>query len=91
MTVAGMPAAGPAAAWSANPTGDVAKKAECAKCHALAGKKMGPPFKFVSAKYKGKAGSDAALVANSQSGQGTHSGKASADDPSKLAKRAPGM
>jgi cytochrome c len=37
------------------------KKSGCTKCHAVAAKKEGPPYKEVAAKYKGKADAEQAL------------------------------
>jgi len=86
MIVASMLGAGLAAAGLATASEDLAQKAGCTKCHAVADKKMGPSFKDISAKYKGKAGSDAALVAKLKAGKEHPATKASDDDLSKLAK-----
>ncbi len=51
-------ASGPAAAQEA-----VAKSSGCLNCHAIDTKKMGPSFKDVAAKYKGKPDAEAVLVA----------------------------
>ena len=34
---------------------DLLKESRCTKCHAVAREKVGPPFREVAAKYKGKA------------------------------------
>ena len=86
MIVAGMVAVGLAAAGLANASEDLAQKAGCTKCHAVADKKMGPSFKDISAKYKGKAGSDAALVAKIKGGKEHPPAKASDDDLNKIVK-----
>jgi cytochrome c len=86
MIVASMLAVALAAAGSATASEDLAQKSGCTKCHAVADKKMGPSFKDISAKYKGKAGSDAALVAKLKAGKEHPATKASDDDLGKLAK-----
>ena len=48
-----------AAAGMANAAGEEdAKKAGCLNCHAVDAKKMGPAFKEVGAKFKGKKDTD---------------------------------
>lgn len=37
------------------------KKSGCTKCHAVAAKKEGPPYKETATKYKGKANAEAEL------------------------------
>ena len=54
----GMTAAGAASAQEA-----LAKSSGCLTCHDIATKKMGPAFKDVAAKNKGKADAEAKLVA----------------------------
>jgi len=54
----GMTAAGTASAQEA-----LAKSSGCLTCHDVATKKIGPAFKDVSAKFKGKANAEATLVA----------------------------
>ncbi len=39
----------------------LAKKSNCTKCHAVAAKKEGPPYKETAAKYKGKADAEQKL------------------------------
>jgi cytochrome c len=53
----------------------VAKDKGCLGCHAVDAKKMGPAFKEVSAKYKGKADAEATIVGMLKSGKAA-SGKA---------------
>lgn len=48
---------------------DVAKAKGCLNCHDVAKKKVGPAFKDVAAKYKGK-GAEASLVAKIRDGKG---------------------
>ena len=86
MIVAGMLAVGLAVAGSAAASEDLAQKAGCTKCHAVADKKMGPSFKDISAKFKGKAGSDAAIVAKLKAGKEHPPTKASDDDLNKITK-----
>ena len=86
MLVAGLVAAGLAVAGLANASQDLAQKAGCTTCHAVADKKMGPSFKDISAKYKGKAGSEAALVAKIKGGKEHPATKASDGDLNKIVK-----
>ena len=86
MLVAGMVAVGLAVAGSAGASEELAQKAGCMKCHAVADKKMGPSFKDLSAKFKGKAGSDAAIVAKLKAGKEHPATKTSEDDLNKITK-----
>ncbi len=86
MIVAGLVVAGLSVAGPAIASEDLAKSAGCVKCHSSADKKMGPTWKDISAKYKGKAGSDAALVAKLKAGKEHPPSKASEDDLTKLVK-----
>ena len=62
----GLAFAGPAAA-----NADLAKTAGCLACHNVEGaKKMGPSFKDIGAKYKGKADAQATLVEKLKGGKG---------------------
>jgi cytochrome c len=89
--VAGMVVAGLAIASPAMASEDLAKSAGCVKCHSTADKKMGPSWKDISAKYKGKAGSDAAIVAKLKGGKEHPPTKASEDDLNKIVKWALAM
>lgn len=40
----------------------LAKSNDCFKCHAIDKDKKGPSYKSIAAKYKGKAGAEAALI-----------------------------
>ena len=40
------------------------KKSGCTTCHSISAKKVGPSFKDVAAKYKGKADAEQKLVAH---------------------------
>ena len=78
----GLAVAGPAAADA-----DLAKKSGCLNCHNVEGaKKMGPSFKDIGAKYKGKADAEATLVEKLKSGKGHPAQKASEDDLKTLVK-----
>ena len=50
------------AAGTASATEALAKSSGCLTCHAVDKKKMGPSFKDIAAKYKGKADAQATLV-----------------------------
>ena len=62
----------------------LAQKSGCMTCHAVDTKKMGPSFKDVAAKYKGK--SDADVVAAIKASKPHASSKASDDDLKALGK-----
>jgi len=49
---------------------DLAKEKGCMGCHDIDKKKMGPSFKDVSAKYKGKADAEAMLTAKVSGAKG---------------------
>ena len=78
---AGLVLAGPASAQA-----DLAKKEGCTNCHDVATKKVGPSFKDIAAKYKGKADAEATLVAKVSAGKAHPAVKASADDVKSLVK-----
>jgi cytochrome c len=67
-------------AGAANAQEALAKSAGCLNCHAVDTKKVGPAFKDIAAKYKGKADAEATLVSNLSSAKGHPAVKASADD-----------
>ncbi len=58
----------------------LAKSSGCLNCHAVDTKKMGPAFKEVSAKYKGKADAEATLTAKLSTAKGHPAVKAGPDD-----------
>jgi len=58
----------------------VAKSAGCLNCHAADTKKVGPSFKDIAAKYKGKADAQDKLVAEVKDGKGHPAVKASEAD-----------
>ena len=67
LAVAGALAAG--SAW-AQSGAEVLKAKGCLNCHEMDKKKVGPAFKDVAAKFKGKQGAEAELVAKLKSGKG---------------------
>jgi len=70
----------------ANAQQDLAQKSGCLTCHAVDTKKMGPSFKDVAAKYKGKADAEGKLVEELTSGKGHPAVKASPEDVKSLVK-----
>jgi cytochrome c len=79
-------AAGLAASGAANASEALAKSSGCMTCHDLVTKKMGPSFKDIAAKYKGKADAEATLVANLKAGKGHPAVKSSEADTVTLVK-----
>jgi cytochrome c len=71
---------------AANAQEALAKSSGCLNCHAVDTKKLGPAFKEVAAKYKGKADAETTLSAKISSGKGHPAVKASADDVKSLVK-----
>ncbi|HEY3180820.1 MAG TPA: c-type cytochrome [Casimicrobiaceae bacterium] len=65
---------------------DLAKSNGCLNCHAADTKKVGPSFKEVAAKYKGKADAEATLVAKLKEGKGHPATKGSEADTKSLVK-----
>jgi cytochrome c len=65
---------------------DLAKSSGCLNCHAADTKKMGPSFKDIAAKYKGKADAEATLTKALTEGKGHPATKAKPEDVSKLVK-----
>ncbi|QJR15608.1 c-type cytochrome [Usitatibacter palustris] len=68
-------------AVSAQGSEELAKKSGCMTCHDVAAKKVGPAFKDIAAKNKGKEDAVVAKLAKHHGGE-----KASADDRKALAK-----
>jgi len=64
-----------AVAGAAQASEAMAKDKGCLGCHAVDAKKVGPAFKEVSAKFKGKADAEATVVSTMKSGKSS-SGKA---------------
>ena len=83
LAVAGALAAG--GAWAQAGT-DVLKAKGCLNCHDMDKKKVGPAYKDVAAKYKGKQGAEAQLVAKIKEGK-THPKVAASDAELKAAVR----
>jgi cytochrome c len=73
-------------AGAANASEALAKSSGCLNCHAVDTKKVGPAFKEVAAKYKGKADAEATLVAKISEGKGHPAVKTSAADTTTLVK-----
>lgn len=65
---------------------DLAKSSGCLNCHATDAKKVGPSFKEIAAKYKGKADAEAMLVSKLKDGKGHPAVKASEADDKALVK-----
>jgi cytochrome c len=75
-----------AAAGAANGQEALAKSDGCLNCHDVNTKKVGPAFKEVAAKYKGKADAEAMLVTKISKGEGHPKTKASEADAKSLVK-----
>jgi len=65
---------------------DLAKSSGCLNCHAVDTKKVGPSFKDVAAKYKGKADAEAKLTAEISDAKGHPKTQAKPEDVAKLVK-----
>ena len=70
----------------ANAQEALAKSSGCLNCHDAATKKIGPSFKDIAAKYKGKADAEATLVAKLSKGEGHPATKTKPDDLKGLVK-----
>jgi len=84
--IAAVAAAAIASAGVANAQEALAKSSGCMNCHAMDTKKMGPSFKDIAAKYKGKADAEAGIVANIAAAKGHPAVKVSGDDLKSLVK-----
>ena len=83
--IAAVVAAGLAFAGTASAQEALAKSSGCLNCHDVDTKKIGPAFKDVAAKYKGKADAETMLVTKiSTSGKGHPEVKAMGDDVKSL-------
>ena len=60
--------------------GAIAKSSGCLNCHAVDTKKLGPSFKEIAAKYKGKADAEATLSAKLSGAKGHPEVKAKGAD-----------
>lgn len=58
----------------------IAKSSGCLTCHAVAEKKLGPAFKEIATKYKGKADAEATLTAKLSGAKGHPEVKAKGAD-----------
>jgi cytochrome c len=65
---------------------DLMKANGCMNCHDISSKKVGPSFKDVAAKFKGKADADKMLVAQLKEGKGHPAVKASEGDIATMVK-----
>jgi cytochrome c len=74
------------AAAPASAQEDLAKANGCMNCHAVDTKKVGPAFKEVAKKYKGKADAEATLTKALNEGKGHPQVKAKPEDTAKLVK-----
>ncbi len=86
IVVAGLALAGLILAGSANASTELAKKSGCLNCHAVDTKKVGPAFKEIATRQKGKAGADTTLVAKLMAGKEHPKVKASEDETKALVK-----
>ena len=77
---------GLAVANAAQASEALAKSSGCMNCHDVAAKKVGPAFKDIAAKNKGKPEAEAALVAKLADAKKHPPGKASDDDRKALVK-----
>ena len=74
------------AAGAASAQEALAKSSGCLNCHAVDTKKVGPAFKDVAAKFKGKADAEATLTAKLSGGKDHPAVKATGDDLKSLVK-----
>ena len=72
--------AGMAASGTANAQEALAKSSGCMNCHDVAAKKMGPSYKEIAAKNKGKADAEAKIIAKLSAGKEHPEVKAKGDD-----------
>jgi cytochrome c len=86
IVIAAVAAVAIASAGMANAQEALAKSSGCMNCHAMDTKKMGPSFKDIAAKYKGKADAEAGIVANLAAAKGHPAVKVSGDDLKSLVK-----
>ena len=86
IVIAAIAAVGIAAAGTASAQEALAKSSGCMNCHDIATKKMGPAFKEVAAKNKGKADAEAKIVAKLSAGKDHPEVKAKGDDLKSLVK-----
>jgi len=84
IVIAAVAAVAIASAGMANAQEALAKSSGCMNCHAMDTKKMGPSFKDIAAKYKGKTDAAAGIVANIKAAKGHPAVKASEADTATL-------
>jgi cytochrome c len=84
IVIGAIAAAGIAAAGVAGASEELAKNGGCLTCHAVGEKKVAASFKDIGAKYKGKAGAEADLVAKLTGAKGHPKVKASDEEVKKL-------
>jgi len=65
---------------------DLLKANGCMNCHDISTKKVGPAFKDIAAKFKGKADAEKTLVAQLKDGKGHPAVKASEADITTMVK-----
>jgi len=75
-----------AASGAAYAQADLLKANGCMNCHDMSAKKVGPSFKDVAAKFKGKADAEKMLVAQLKDGKGHPAIKASEADITTMVK-----
>ena len=75
-----------AVSGAANAQEALAKSSGCMNCHDVSAKKMGPAFKEIATKYKGKADAAATVEAKLTGAKGHPAVKASPDDVKALVK-----
>ncbi len=86
IVIAIIAAAAIGAAGAANAQEALAKSSGCLNCHDVNTKKIGPAFKDVAAKYKGKADAQAMLVTKLSEAKGHTAVKAKGDDLNAIVK-----
>jgi cytochrome c len=86
IVMAAVLAAAVALSGAASASEALAKSSGCMTCHDLATKKMGPSFKDIAAKYKGKADAEKTIVANLMAAKGHPAVKTSDADTVALVK-----
>ena len=86
IAIAAVLAVGVIAAGTVNASEALAKSSGCLGCHAVDAKKVGPGFKDVAAKYKGKGDAAAALSAKLNTAKGHPKVKAGEADVATLTK-----
>ena len=86
VVIAAVVAAGLACAGTASAQEALAKSSGCLNCHDVATKKVGPSFKDIAAKFKGKPDAEATLVKQLSTANGHPKVNAKEDDIKSLVK-----